>query len=113
MQIRNRNHQFNPSDGAKCSPQGSVTNKVNEGGKMTSEAKICNSIIYHLKICEKVPDTKKHATQYMQVNWTPPPEVSCPKNNSVTVPYVYENLKSSYTHKAKRDIKIHTVSTLY
>ena len=27
------------------------------------------------------------------------------KNKTVTVPYVYENNKSSYTHKAKRGIK--------
>lgn len=57
-----------------------MRNKVDEGEKMTSEAKICNSMIYHLKICEKLPDMKTYNAIYTKVNWIPPPEEFCKIN---------------------------------
>jgi hypothetical protein len=52
----------------------SVRNKANRGEKLAYEADICSSVMYHLKVSEKLQDQQKPARQHLKVSWIPPPE---------------------------------------
>jgi hypothetical protein len=52
----------------------SARKKANRGEKMAYEANIYSSVMYHLKVCEKLQDQQKPASEHLKVSWIPPPE---------------------------------------
>jgi hypothetical protein len=52
----------------------SARNKANRGEKMAYKENICSSIMYHLKVCEKLQHQQKPARQRLKGSWIPPPK---------------------------------------